>query len=54
MYKMSDVGFPVREESARTKTLLLSLVRDEKESDFIGTNSTKPFSLRVREFILFY
>ena len=53
MYKMLDAGFPVRVLSARTKTLLLSKGRDENDSPFNGTNSAKPFSLRVKEFIWF-
>ena len=51
MYKMSDAGFPVKVQSARTKTQLLSNGRDENDSPFNGTNSAKPFSLSDKEFI---
>ena len=48
MYSMSEAGFPVTVVSTKTKTLLLLNGRLEKDSPFKGTNSAKPFSLRVK------
>jgi hypothetical protein len=48
---MSEVGFPESELSIIAKTVPLLYGRLEKESLFKGTNSAKPFSLRVKEFI---
>lgn len=53
IYKISEAGFPVSVLSAKIKTLLLSCGRAAKERPFNGTNSAKPLSLSVKEFIIF-
>jgi len=51
MYKISETGVPVSVVSIKTKIAPLLNGKLEKVTPFNGTNSEKPFPLRVKEFM---